>query len=467
MTKELNKNICCIGAGYVGGPTMSVIAYNCPDWQINVVDINADRIDSWNNQDLTKLPVFEPGLEKIIKKCRGINLFFSTNIKENIAKADIVFISVNTPTKTRGVGAGYASDLKWIESSARQIAKYSKGHTIVVEKSTLPVKTAETIKTILNSSEQNERTDLGENKKTFSIVSNPEFLAEGTAINDLQNPDRVLIGGEDSNSINLISDIYKYWVDPEKIISTNLWSSELSKLVANAFLAQRISSINSISALCESTGANVNEVAEAIGADTRIGYKFLKPGPGFGGSCFKKDILNLVYLSRFYGLDEVADYWEQVVKINLWQQQRISSLIIRNLFDTLSNKRLAIFGFSFKANTNDTRESPSINISKNLLLEGAELTYFDPKVRENQILSEFDEFVSEGNVFVAKTALDAAEGADAVIVLTDWEEFKDLDWRKIFLVMRKPAWVFDSRICLDQKSLKDIGFKVWTLGTTY
>ena len=465
MTKELNKNICCIGAGYVGGPTMSVIAYNCPDWQINVVDINADRINSWNNQDLTKLPVFEPGLEKIIKKCRGINLFFSTNIKENIAKADIVFISVNTPTKTRGVGAGYASDLKWIESSARQIAKYSKGHTIVVEKSTLPVKTAETIKTILNSSEQNVRTDLGENKKTFSIVSNPEFLAEGTAINDLQNPDRVLIGGEDSNSINLISDIYKYWVDPEKIISTNLWSSELSKLVANAFLAQRISSINSISALCESTGANVNEVAEAIGADTRIGYKFLKPGPGFGGSCFKKDILNLVYLSRFYGLDEVADYWEQVVKINLWQQQRISSLIIRNLFDTLSNKRLAIFGFSFKANTNDTRESPSINISKNLLLEGAELTYFDPKVRENQILSEFDEFVSEGNVFVAKTALDAAEGADAVIVLTDWEEFKDLDWRKIFLVMRKPAWVFDSRICLDQKSLKDIGFKVWTLGT--
>ena len=466
MTKELNKNICCIGAGYVGGPTMSVIAYNCPDWRINVVDINADRINSWNSKDLSKLPVFEPGLEKIVKKCRGINLFFSTNIKENIAKADIVFISVNTPTKTRGVGAGYASDLKWIESSARQIAKYSKGHTIVIEKSTLPVKTAETIKTILNSSEQNERTVLEENKKTFSVISNPEFLAEGTAINDLQNPDRVLIGGEDSNSINLISDIYKNWVDPKKIISTNLWSSELSKLVANAFLAQRISSINSISALCESTGANVNEVSEAIGADTRIGYKFLKPGPGFGGSCFKKDILNLVYLSRFYGLDEVADFWEQVVKINIWQQQRISSIIIRNLFDTLSNKRLAIYGFSFKANTNDTRESPSINISKNLLSEGAKLTFYDPKVSKNQILRELDEFVSDGNVIVANTALDAAEEADAVIVLTEWNEFKNLDWRKIFLVMRKPAWVFDSRICLDQKSLRGIGFKVWTLGIT-
>ena len=466
MTKELNKNICCIGAGYVGGPTMSVIAYNCPAWRFNVVDIIADRINSWNSKDLSKLPVFEPGLEKIVKKCRGINLFFSTNIKENIAKADIVFISVNTPTKTRGVGAGYASDLKWIESSARQIAKYSKGHTIVIEKSTLPVKTAETIKTILNSSEQNERTVLEENKKTFSVISNPEFLAEGTAINDLQNPDRVLIGGEDSNSINLISDIYKNWVDPKKIISTNLWSSELSKLVANAFLAQRISSINSISALCESTGANVNEVSEAIGADTRIGYKFLKPGPGFGGSCFKKDILNLVYLSRFYGLDEVADFWEQVVKINIWQQQRISSIIIRNLFDTLSNKRLAIYGFSFKANTNDTRESPSINISKNLLSEGAKLTFYDPKVSKNQILRELDEFVSDGNVIVANTALDAAEEADAVIVLTEWNEFKNLDWRKIFLVMRKPAWVFDSRICLDQKSLRGIGFKVWTLGIT-
>tara|TARA_Y100000739_G_scaffold229952_1_gene247766 strand:- start:6195 stop:7598 length:1404 start_codon:yes stop_codon:yes gene_type:complete len=466
MEKKLNKNICCIGAGYVGGPTMSVIAFNCPDWQINVVDINADRIRSWNSKDLTKLPIFEPGLDKIVKKCRGVNLFFSTKIEENIAKADIIFLSVNTPTKKRGIGAGYASDLKWIESSARQIAKFSEGHTIVVEKSTLPVKTAETIKTILNSFEQDDFISLGKKKKTFSIVSNPEFLAEGTAINDLLNPDRVLIGGEDEHSIKLVADIYKTWVSPKKIISTNLWSSELSKLVANAFLAQRLSSINSISALCEFTGANINEVSGAIGTDTRIGQKFLKPGPGFGGSCFKKDILNLVYLSRFYGLNEVADYWEQVVNINLWQQNRISSLIIKNLFGTLSNKNLAIYGFAFKANTNDTRESPSINISKNLLQEGAKLTFFDPKVNETQILNEFNEFLSEGNIKVKDTALDAAKGTDAIIVLTEWEEFKYLDWHSIFKIMRKPAWVFDSRICLDQNHLKNIGFKVWTLGTT-
>ena len=466
MKNKLNKIICCIGAGYVGGPTMSVIALNCPDWQVNLVDLNAERINAWNNEDLSKLPVFEPGLEKIVKKCRGRNLFFSTKIEENIAKADVIFISVNTPTKTRGIGAGYASDLKWIESSARQIAKYSKSHTIVIEKSTLPVKTAETIKTILNSSVSDDGIILEKKKKTFSIISNPEFLAEGTAINDLQHPDRVLIGGEDENSIKIVADIYKNWVDPQKIITTNLWSSELSKLVANAFLAQRISSINSISALCESTGANVNEVSAAIGSDKRIGNKFLKPGPGFGGSCFKKDILNLVYLSRFYGLDEVADYWEQVVKINLWQQDRISYTVIKNLFGTLSNKTLAIYGFSFKANTNDSRESPSINISKNLLREGAKLTFFDPKVNENQILSEFEEFLCEGNVLVSNTAFDAAQGADAIIVLTDWEEFIDLDWRNILKVMRKPAWVFDARICLDQNFLKNIGFKVWTLGTT-
>ena len=371
MKNKFIKNICCIGAGYVGGPTMSVIALNCPEIKIEVVDINEKKIEAWNSVDLSQIPVFEPGLEEIVKKCRGRNLFFSTQIEESISHADIIFISVNTPTKKKGIGAGFASDLKWIESSARQIAKFARNHTVVVEKSTLPVKTAETIKTILNSSKQNDGANKKDKNKTFSIVSNPEFLAEGTAINDLQNPDRVLIGGEDDFSINLISNIYKRWVDSEKIITTNLWSSELSKLVANAFLAQRISSINSISALCESTGANISEVARAIGTDTRIGEKFLKPGPGFGGSCFKKDILNLVYLSRYYGLYEVAEYWEKVVGINDWQQKRISSLVIRNLFGTLSNKRLAIFGFSFKANTNDTRESPSINISKNLLQEGA------------------------------------------------------------------------------------------------
>ena len=465
MKNKFIKNICCIGAGYVGGPTMSVIASNCPYLRVDVVDINKARIEAWNSKDFSQLPVFEPGLEKIVRNCRDKNLFFSTKVEECISTADIIFISVNTPTKTKGLGAGFASDLKWIESSARQIAKFAKSHTVVVEKSTLPVKTAETIKLILNSSEQNDGMAQAQNKKTFSIVSNPEFLAEGTAIEDLQNPDRVLIGGEDYYSINLVSDIYKNWVDPDKIITTNLWSSELSKLVANAFLAQRISSINSISALCETTGANINEVAKAIGTDSRIGKKFLKAGPGFGGSCFKKDILNLVYLCRYYGLNEVADYWEKVVDINIWQQTRISSLVIRKLFSTLSNKKLAIFGFSFKANTNDTRESPSINISKNLLQEGAKLSFYDPKVKEMKILSDLEQISNDKNVFVYDSALKAAQGTDAIIVLTDWDEFNYLDWKKIFDVMRKPAWVFDSRVFLDKEYLKNIGFKIWSLGT--
>ena len=465
MKNKFIKNICCIGAGYVGGPTMSVIAFNCPELKVDVVDINEERIEAWNSKDFSKLPIFEPGLEDIIRKCRGVNLFFSNNLEESISKADIIFISVNTPTKKKGIGAGFASDLKWVESSARQIAKFASNHTVVVEKSTLPVKTAETIKSILNSSEQNKEINKKNNQKSFSIVSNPEFLAEGTAINDLQKPDRVLIGGEDNYSIDLISDIYQNWVDKEKIITTNLWSSELSKLVSNAFLAQRISSINSISAICEATGANINEVAKAIGTDTRIGSKFLKPGPGFGGSCFKKDILNLVYLCKFYGLNEVADYWEQVVDINQWQQNRISSLVIRNLFGTLSNKKLAVFGFSFKANTNDTRESPSISVSKNLLQEGAKLSFYDPKVSEKQILSEFENNRNEKNVLVNDTALKAAEGADAIIVLTEWDEFNYLDWEDIFEIMRKPAWIFDTRVFLDKQYLKNIGFKVWALGT--
>ncbi len=465
MKNKIVRNICCIGAGYVGGPTMSVIASNCPDLKVNVVDINLKRIEAWNSNDFSQLPIFEPGLEEIIKKCRGKNLFFSNKVDECIANADVIFISVNTPTKTKGIGAGFASDLKWIESSARQIAKFAKSHTIVVEKSTLPVKTAETIKFILNSSEQNYDFSKDYDKKTFSIVSNPEFLAEGTAINDLQNPDRVLIGGEDEYSINLISDIYKNWVHQDKIITTNLWSAELSKLVANAFLAQRISSINSISALCETTGADISEVAKAIGSDSRIGSKFLKSGPGFGGSCFKKDILNLVYLCRYYGLNEVADYWEKVVDINLWQQSRISSLVIRNLFGTLSKKKLAVFGFSFKANTNDTRESPSINISKNLLQEGAKLCIYDPKVNPDKILSEFDGILDDDNVFVYDSTKKAAQGSDAIILLTDWDEFKSLDWKSIFEVMRKPAWIFDSRVFLDKQYLKNIGFKVWSLGS--
>ena len=460
------KNICCIGAGYVGGPTMAVIASNCPEIIVNVVDINSERIEAWNSQDVNNLPIFEPGLGDIIEKCRWKNLFFSTDIKAAISSADVIFISVNTPTKEKGIGAGFASDLKWIESSARQIAEFSKNHTIVVEKSTLPVKTAETIKNILYSSIDSSSINLLDNQhKTYSIISNPEFLAEGTAINDLQNPDRVLIGGEDENSINQISMIYEKWVDPKKIITTNLWSSELSKLVANAFLAQRISSINSISALCEETGANIQEVSKAIGTDTRIGNKFLNAGPGFGGSCFKKDILNLVYLCKFYGLNEVADFWEQIVKINSWQQKRISALVIRNLFGTISNKRLAILGFSFKACTNDTRESPSIAISKELLKEGAKLSFYDPKVSKNQIATALKDSFNESQLIFSGSALEAAHGADAALILTEWDEFKHLDWTKIYKVMRKPAWIFDSRICLDRNSLIKIGFKLWTLGS--
>ena len=458
------KNICCIGAGYVGGPSMAVIALNCPEIMVNVVDINSQKIDAWNSSDFSKLPVFEPGLDKVVEQCRGKNLFFSTEVEKNISNAEVIFISVNTPTKTVGVGKGYASDLKWIESSARQISKFAKNHTIVIEKSTLPVRTAETIKNILDSSEEIADFGLKKVSKTFSIISNPEFLAEGSAINDLQNPDRVLIGGEDKKSIELVSNIYKNWVDPRKIITTNLWSSELSKLVANAFLAQRISSINSISALCELTGANINEVAIAIGTDKRIGNKFLNAGPGFGGSCFKKDILNLVYLSQYYGLPEVADYWEQIVKINSWQQERISSLVIKNLFGTLSNKKLAVLGFSFKANTNDTRESPSISIAKNLIKEGAELNFYDPKVNKEDILKEFQRKENEEKINVCETALIAAKGTDAVIVLTEWEQFNNLDWEYIFKLMRKPAWVFDSRNYLNTDQLKKIGFKVWALG---
>ena len=375
------KRICCIGAGYVGGPSMAVIADKCPHFKVTVLDINSQRIKDWNDKSLSNLPVYEPGLDEIIKRCRGVNLFFSTKIKEEIALSDMIFLSVNTPTKTKGIGAGQASDLKWIEASARQVATYAKGETIVVEKSTLPVRTAETIKQILEAHSNNNSNQ--ENKKFF-ILSNPEFLAEGTAINDLERPDRVLIGGEDESAINELAKIYENWVDPKKILITNLWSSELSKLTANAFLEQRISSINSISGLCEKTGADINEVAKAIGLDKRIGSDFLKAGPGFGGSCFKKDILNLIYLCNYYGLKEVAEYWEGVIKINEWQQSRITEIILRKLFGTISGKQIGILGFSFKSNTNDTRESPAIRICNDLIKEGAKLRIYDPKVSEKK-----------------------------------------------------------------------------------
>ena len=413
------------------------------------------------------MPIYEPGLDTIIAKCRNKNLFFTTDIKESISKADMIFLSVNTPTKLKGVGAGKASDLKWVEASARQIAEYSCGHTIVVEKSTLPVRTAKTIEKILFNSQQKENKE----NKTFSVLSNPEFLSEGNAINDLQYPDRVLIGGEDDFAIESLANLYSNWIPEEKIIRTNLWSSELSKLTANAFLAQRISSINAISALCEVTEADIKQVSRAIGLDTRIGKKFLEPGPGFGGSCFQKDILNLVYLCEFYNLFEVARYWEQVVNINDWQKDRISKLIVNKLFGTVSNKKISILGFAFKANTNDTRNSPSIKICKDLIEEGAILSIFDPKVDKTQIEKDlvtksYDQVreIDEDFWIYPESLEDSIKDSHAIIILTEWEEFLQVNWSKLYEKMKRPAWIFDTRSIINIKEAENIGFKVWQVG---
>ncbi|WP_262506532.1 nucleotide sugar dehydrogenase [Sphingobacterium sp. T2] len=371
------KKICCIGAGYVGGPTMSVIAKQCPDIQITLVDVNAARIAAWNDDNLDNIPVYEPGLAEIVGECRNRNLFFSTDIDKAIDEADMIFISVNTPTKNYGRGKGMAADLKYIELCARQIAHVAKNDKIVVEKSTLPVRTAAALKSILDN------TGTGVN---FHILSNPEFLAEGTAIKDLLEPDRVLIGGENKDAIQALVDIYARWVDRDKILTTNLWSSELSKLTANAFLAQRVSSINSISELCEKTGANVDEVAKAIGMDSRIGPKFLKASVGFGGSCFQKDILNLVYIARSYNLHEVADYWEQVIIMNDHQKHRFADNIIQTLFNTVNGKKIAILGWAFKKDTNDTRESASIYVADYLLNELANISVYDLRCRQKKFL---------------------------------------------------------------------------------
>ncbi len=468
MSTPTIQSICCIGAGYVGGPTMAVIADRCPQIQVTVVDLNAARIAAWNDSDLSRLPVYEPGLDAVVGRCRGRNLHFSTEVDAAIAAADMVFLSVNTPTKTRGVGAGEASDLRWIEASARQVAAAAQGHTIVVEKSTLPVRTAAVIKTILGAAEG----ETPSGRKSFAVLSNPEFLAEGTAIGDLEQPDRVLIGGEDPAAIEALAAIYGHWVPAERILRTNLWSSELSKLTANSFLAQRISSINSIAALCEATGADVREVAQAIGADSRIGPKFLKAGPGFGGSCFQKDILNLVYLCRHYGLDQVAAYWESVVRLNSWQQHRISALVVRQLFGTVTGKRIAVLGFAFKADTNDTRETPAIRICGDLLEEGAQLAIYDPKVSAAQMASDLGQpaaavghgLSGEGVWQTVASPADAVVGADAVLVLTEWQQFSQLDWPALASAMRQPAWLFDSRAICDATAARASGLRVWRVG---
>jgi UDPglucose 6-dehydrogenase len=469
------RRICCIGAGYVGGPTMAVIADRCPDLQVTVVDLNEQRIAAWNDSDLSKLPVYEPGLDAVVGRARGRNLAFSTAVDEAIAGADMVFISVNTPTKTKGLGAGQASDLRWVEACARQVAKVATGHTIVVEKSTLPVRTAQTIKEILAAAQAPDGAS-----RSFSVLSNPEFLAEGTAIPDLEAPDRVLIGGEDQASIDALASVYAHWVPADKILRTNLWSSELSKLTANAFLAQRISSINSIAAFCEATGADVREVARAIGTDSRIGPKFLQAGPGFGGSCFQKDILNLVYLCRHFGLPEVADYWESVVALNTWQQHRIAKLVVQKLFGTVTGKRLAVLGFAFKADTNDTREAPAIRICRDLLEEGAQLAIHDPKVDGAQIARDLQLPASaapdaeagptraalsgEGTWWQGEDVESTVAGADAVLILTEWQQYRQLDWAALAPRMRHPAWIFDARAVVDPAEVAAAGLKLWRVG---
>ncbi len=462
--KKISK-ICCIGAGYVGGPTMSVIASQCPEIRVTVVDINKDRIDQWNDPDLDNLPIYEPGLKEIVQRTRGKNLFFSTEVDKAIDEAQIIFISVNTPTKTYGKGKGQAADLKFIELCARNIAKVAKDDKIVVEKSTLPVRTAEAIKSILENTG---------NHVNFEILSNPEFLAEGTAINDLLNADRVLIGGDDTSTgreaKNALSSIYEHWLPKERILQTNVWSSELSKLVANAFLAQRVSSINSISALCEKTDANIQEVSRAIGFDSRIGSKFLNASVGFGGSCFQKDILNLVYIARTFGLPEVADYWEQVIIMNDYQKNRFAENIISTLYNTVSGKKIVIYGWAFKKDTNDTRESAAIYVADALLNEQAEIVVYDPKVPKKKILADLDYLNTrspEENqrlVTVVTDPIEAAKDAHAIAILTEWDEFKTYNWDTIYTKMLKPSFVFDGRRLMDKKVMESKGFHYYQIG---
>jgi UDPglucose 6-dehydrogenase len=436
---------------------MAMIALKCPDIQVTVVDMNTARIAAWNS---ATLPIYEPGLDEVVGQARGRNLHFSTDVTANIAAADIIFVAVNTPTKSYGVGAGRAADLRFIESVARTIAQHATGRKIIVEKSTIPVKTADTIRTILAANGTGLQAQ---------VLSNPEFLAEGTAVQDLLSPDRVLIGGERTpdgeRALQTLVDVYARWVPRERIITTNLWSSELSKLVANAFLAQRISSINSISALCEATGADVDEVANAIGKDSRIGPKFLRSSVGFGGSCFQKDILNLTYLCESFGLPEVSAYWSQVVAMNDWQKRRFAARIVRELFNTVADKKIAVLGFAFKKDTNDTRESAAINVCRDLLAEHAHVCVYDPKVPADEIRADvLGHGQSNPRLTVAASAYEACAGAHAIAVVTEWDEFKGLDYRRILAGMPKPAFVFDGRNILDLAALRQIGFRASGIG---
>jgi UDPglucose 6-dehydrogenase len=453
----MNRDIVCIGAGYIGGPTMAVIAKMNPGRKVIVVDVNKDRIAAWNSEDYS-LPIYEPGLVDVIKEVRGKNLFFSTDIEGSVKACDIIFVGVNTPTKMFGRGAGRASDLQFWEATAREIKGFAEGDKIVVEKSTLPVCTAAAMESILN--------DHAEHR--FTVLSNPEFLAEGTAVKDLLEPDRVLIGGPQDEAglaaIEEVVDIYAAWVPRERILTTNVWSAELTKLAANAFLAQRVSSINAIAGLCEATGADVDEVARVMGADHRIGPKFLKAGPGFGGSCFKKDVLNLVYLCESFGLHTAAEYWAGVIRMNEHQQERIVSRLFKAMFNTLANKKIALFGFAFKADTGDTRETPSGTVARLLSEEHVRLVITDPKALPNARKDLADIVGDDSRLAFEEDPYKAAEDADAVLLMTDWHQYPSLDWKRIYDSMRKPALVFDTRNCLDCNALKGLGFRLLNVG---
>ena len=460
LLRETKLTICCVGAGYVGGPTMAVIAKNNPDIDVIVVDISQERIDAWNSDNL---PIYEPGLDDIIKEVRNKNLFFTTDINKSIKKSEIIFISVNTPTKTYGIGNGYSSDISNLEKCVKNIALIAETNKIIIEKSTVPVKTAEHIKNILKTNKKNLH---------FEILSNPEFLAEGTAIDDLLNPNRILIGGDNTPSgiiaINKLKKIYNSWVDEDRITITNVWSSELSKLVANAFLAQRISSINSISALCEKTGADVNEISKVLSLDNRIGSKFLQPSIGFGGSCFKKDILNLVYICESYNLYEVAKYWKSVVDINDYQKQRFIKNIYQTMGNTLRQKQITIFGVAFKKDTSDVRESAAIDIIKSLLIENVNINIYDPKVTKEILFNEMDIHNIDNNrekyIKFINDPYKASANSDAILILTEWDEFKNYDYQKLYNKMNKPSYIFDGRNVMDINNLNNIGFNTSTIG---
>ncbi|VDL16193.1 unnamed protein product [Hymenolepis diminuta] len=456
------ERICCVGAGYVGTPTSAVIALKCPEIQVTVVDVNTERIAAWNSD---KLPIKEPGLLDIVKACRGHNLHFSTNVDMHADEADIIFICVNTPTKNYGIGMGRAADLTTLESATRTLSACFTSSKVVVEKSTVPVRSAARVAELLNNQSPKNL--------EHTVLSNPEFLAEGTAIKDLLQPDRVLIGGDENSAagrrgLKMLTWVYKHWVPEDRILLTSVWSSELSKLAANAFLAQRISSINAVSAMCEATGADVREVSAAISRDSRIGPHFLQASLGFGGSCFRKDILNLTYICESLNLPEVASYWNMVLRLNDHQMERFSRSIIRSMFNNLRGKRIAILGFAFKKNTGDTRESPAIRVCSILLSECAHLTIFDPQVPDEQIISDLNEATSpdivHSYVTICQSPMEAAMNSHAIVICTEWDEFKDLDYESLYNVMCKPAWLFDGRLILDHQKLKKIGFHVKTIG---